>query len=292
MIDPDYIKLKEIKPELAGYISEAQMLLKKSPVPDDASVHDMRVLLKKARSVLKLISPQVDSEYNQKDIPSLKEAAGIMSAWRDSTVYRKTLKELRKDFPQIFSQLQENEKITFLMKKPEPLKEPDPAIVSGIRKIDSLLKKTGYRIRFTKLTTDPELLLKELEQTYLKVADMFLVCRNKPKEPGLHELRKKTKDFLYQLYFFRPLNSQAVKALEKKLEAMTRNLGKVNDLAQLVKALDYRYPNDLNAPVLDELVVRIREKQDEYLSKVWPTASKYFCPGKRLVNLLGYKVLI
>jgi CHAD domain-containing protein len=291
-MEQDYIKLKEIKPELAGYISEAQMLLKKSPIPDDASVHDMRVLLKKARSVLKLISPQVDSEYNQKDIPSLKEAAGIMSAWRDSTVYRKTLKELRKDFPQIFSQLKENEKITFLMKKPEPLKEPDPEVVSGIREIDSLLKKTGYRIRFTKLDTNPELLLKELEQTYLKVVDMFLVCRNKPKEPGFHELRKKTKDFLYQLYFFRPLNSQAVKALEKKLEAMTRNLGKVNDLAQLVKALDYRYPNDLNAPVLDELVVRIREKQDEYLSKAWPTASKYFCPGKRLVNLLGYKVLI
>jgi len=41
----DYVKLKEIKPALAGYIRECQTLLKKSVIPDEKTVHDVRVLM-------------------------------------------------------------------------------------------------------------------------------------------------------------------------------------------------------------------------------------------------------
>ena len=53
----DYVKLKEIKPALAGYIRESQTLMKKSIVPDDNVVHDVRVLMKKSRAALRLIVP-------------------------------------------------------------------------------------------------------------------------------------------------------------------------------------------------------------------------------------------
>lgn len=290
---PDYIRLKEIKPELAGYVREAQVLLKKSPVPDEEMVHDIRVLLKKARAVLKLIDPQINTEYADKDISSLKEAAGIMSSWRDTSVQRKILKELRKEYPYIFDQLQENEKINSLMKKPDADIEPSKHISSEIEQIDSLLKKTGYRIRFHSMDNiDPQLLLKSLEQTFTKVIGVFLKCRNDPAKSKLHEFRKKSKDFLYQLYFFRPLNSSVIKTLEKRLDAMTRNLGKINDLSQLIKAIDYKYSANSESPALDELVVRIREKQDKYLERIWPMASRIFLPGKKLVNVLGYKLLV
>jgi CHAD domain-containing protein len=139
---------------------------------------------------------------------------------------------------------------------------------------------------------DPQLLIKELELTYTKVVDIYLTCRNSPKPSDLHEFRKKAKDFLYQLYFFRPLNPSVVKALEKKLDSMTQYLGKYNDLTQVVKALGYKYPDDTNPPAMDELIVKIREKQDRYLSKVWPSAYKIFCPGQKLVNVLGFKLLV
>jgi hypothetical protein len=42
---------------------------------------------------------------------------------------------------------------------------------------------------------------------------------------------------------------------------------------------------------MDELIIIIREAQDNYLSKVWPVAYKIFCPGKKLANVLGYKIL-
>ena len=47
---------------------------------------------------------------------------------------------------------------------------------------------------------DPQLLLKELELSYLRVVNIYLSCRYNPKPDKLHEFRKKAKDFLYQLY--------------------------------------------------------------------------------------------
>src|SRR5512133_2480099 len=110
-MDQDYVRLKDLKPVLAGYLGDSLEHLKRAPVPDDDSVHDMRVLLKKSRAVLKLIGPQADKEYNQKDITSLKDAARFMAGWRDSSVVRKTLRELKKENPVLFEELAENTKI-------------------------------------------------------------------------------------------------------------------------------------------------------------------------------------
>jgi CHAD domain-containing protein len=139
---------------------------------------------------------------------------------------------------------------------------------------------------------DPQPLLKELEITYLTVSDLYLKCRNNPRPKAIHEFRKKAKDFLYQLYIFRPLNPPVVKALEKKLDSITQNLGRFNDLDQILKTLDYKYIREKNQPELDELVVKIREMQDKFLGKVWSASSEIFTPGRKLVNLLGYKLLV
>ena len=91
---------------------------------------------------------------------------------------------------------------------------------------------------------------------------------------------------------FEKLNPPVVKSLEKKLDSLTQNLGKFNDLNQLVLALDYKYPDAVDQPYMDEFLIKIREKQDIYLSKVWPSAYKIFCPGQKLVNVLGFKLLV
>jgi hypothetical protein len=47
---PDYVKLKDIKPELCGYIRDAQLMLDPGKVPGEKTVHDVRVLMKKSRA--------------------------------------------------------------------------------------------------------------------------------------------------------------------------------------------------------------------------------------------------
>ena len=291
-MDPEYVKLREIKPVLAGYIREAQDLLRQSPFPDDRAVHDVRVLMKKCRAVMRLIASQIDKKTFDRDYEAYRETGRLLCTWRETSVHRKTLKELKRNHTQLFTSLQGNEKLESLMQKYEVPAEPSSQVVSDLVKIEDLLNKAGFRLRFLKLdNVDPKALLSELENSYKTVVDKYLICRNNPKPSNLHMFRKKTKDFLYQLWFFRPLNPVIIKSLEKKLDAMTQNMGKSNDLSQLITTLEYKYSGTANFPSMDELVIIIREAQDRYLSKVWPVAYKVFCPGNKLANVLGYKIL-
>jgi CHAD domain-containing protein len=289
----DYVKLKEIKPVLSGYIRESQLLLKASVVPGEKVVHDVRVNMKKLRAVLKLIAAQIDKESFDREIHAFREVGRIMSSWRETSVCRKTLKEIRKDEPALFLKLIENEKLSSLLKKPEPVQEPSEETKAALLEINDLLTKAGFRLRFQAMDKfDPQLLIRELEITYDKVTDIYLTSRNSLKPATIHEFRKRAKDFLYQICFFRPLNPPVINGIEKSLESMTQNLGKYNDLTQLIRALGYKYQSETNLPAMDELVIKIRERQDRYLEKVWPIAYKIFCPGQRLVNVLGFKILV
>ncbi|MBK7134579.1 MAG: CHAD domain-containing protein [Bacteroidales bacterium] len=292
-MESDFIKLKDIKPALTGYINEAETILKASEYPDEEAVHDVRVLMKKARAALRVTMPQIDREFADREMMALREVGRIMSSWRNTAVVRKTLKELKKKHPDIFIKLRGNEKINTLLKKPEEAVSVTNDEKIKIDTILEILKKTGYHFRFEPITNlNAQLLLKELEVTYNRVVNDYLICRNYHKPSKIHELRKSSKDFLYQLWFFRPLNVPSVKSLEKRLESLARYLGKYNDLTQLLKELDYRYEYTANPPELDELAVIIKEEQDRCLSKVWPIAHKIYCPGQKLVNLLGFKLLV
>jgi CHAD domain-containing protein len=289
----DYVKLKEIKPALSGYIRKSQSLLKSSSLPDEKVVHDVRVLMKKSRAVLYLSSPQLEDESYNRDNKALREVGRIMCAWRETSVQRKILKELRKEYPALFASLSDYEGLTSLLIKAEPDSEPSAEITDGLERIEDILSKAGFRIRFQPLhLLDPQLLIKKLEMTYLSVVDKYLVSRNNPKPGNLHEFRKSAKIFLYQLYFFRPLNPSGVKSLERKLDSLTQNIGKFNDLNQLINTLRYKYHDKRYPDPLNELIILIREKQDRHLSRVWPVAYKIFCPGQNLVNILGFKILV
>lgn len=292
-MEQDFIKLKDIKPALTGYLRDATELLQESAVPDERIIHNIRVLMKKSRALLKLISPQITDGYIDKDIESLKEVGRLLSSWRETSVHRKTLKEFKKKYPELFSSLLENEKLNSLINKSEQVTELSPEQSDSLEKIRLLLNKTGYRIRFqAMIALDPHLLLKELEVSYLKVTEIYISCRNNPRPEKIHKFRKKTKDFLYQLSIFRPINPSEVKSVEKRLDLMAQNLGNFNDLSQIINTLEYDYKNEENPSALNELIIRFREVQDEYLDQVWPSAYRIFCPGRKLVNVLGFKVLV
>jgi len=292
-MESGYVKLKQIKPLVSGYIRESQILLKRSALPDDKTVHDVRVLMKKSRSLLKLMAGHNDNSLYQKDIDALRNVGKILRLQRDTSVYRKTLKEMRKENQEIFKNLNKHSGIQHLLEKQNITREGFPEMNYSSGEIDDLLNKTYYRIRFYSMSqVDPRLLLRELESTYLMVTNAYLRCRNDQKPKSIHKFRKVAKDFRYQLFIFRSLNTSKVRNLEKKLETLTVNLGKFNDLVQVVKALGYKYDKMNNSASLDELILKIREKQDRYLTRVWSSSFKIFRPGQKLVNVLGFKLLV
>jgi len=291
-MEPDFIKLKEIKPALAGYIKKSEFILKKADIPVEKAVHDVRVLMKKSRAVLRLVAPQLDMEFAEREINTLREVGRKVNSMRESVVLRKTLKDLKKKYPEIFLKLKDNTILSEILKKAETSVKLSDQESLNLAQIRENLNKASYHIRFEPMSRiDPHLLLKELEMTYNRMINNYMICRINPKRSALHNFRKRSKDFLYQLWFFRPLNIPVIKSLEKKLDTITGNLGKYNDLSQLLSAIGYRYEYAANDPALDELVIIIKHEQDRYLSRMWPVAYKLCCPGQQLVNLLGYKLL-
>jgi CHAD domain-containing protein len=292
-MEPDYVKLINIKPVLSDYIRESQFLIRKSPVPDAKSVHDIRVLMKKSRAVMRLISSQVDKEFYERQYQAFREVGLRTCSWRDTSVHRKMLKNLKKRYPDLFSDLSDNKELEVLIKKPPAKSEPSPIVFNEIEALYTILSKAGYRVRFENLNNlNPKILINDLEKTYRSVTEIYLECRNNLKLSKMHEFRKRAKDFLYQLYFFRPLNPSTIKSLEKKLDYLTQNLGKYNDFSQLIKNLNYKYRKGAASSGLDEFILIIREEQDKYLSNVWLAARKIFSPGQLLINMLGFRILM
>jgi CHAD domain-containing protein len=249
--------------------------------------------MKKARASIRLLKSQMVEESFNREYSALRDVGRIMRSWRETSVHRKLLKYLKKKYPELFSYLTENEMINLLLSKPEINFEPSPEMKRDIENIIDILHKSAYRWRFRSMNNlDPHLLLKELEITFDSVSGSYLRARNYPKSVNVHEFRKITKDFLYQLCFFRSLKPKVIKDLEKRLDNMAQNLGKYNDHSVLIRTLDYKYPSLENSSAIDELMILIKGEQDRYLSKVWPAAFKIFRPGQKLVNVLGFKVLV
>lgn len=289
----DSVIVKEIKPALTGYLDEARNMLDPVRMPDEKVVHDVRVLMKKSRAAIKLLKTQIDKPHFNREYLTYREVGRLMRSWRETSVHRKLLKDLKKKYPRIFLHLKDNEKINRLMGREINKTGPSPAMKKNLENILHLLHNSLYRLRFMSLNDkDQVMIFNELERTYQYVSDCYLRARNYPKSVNLHEFRKKTKDFLYQLSFFSILNPKRVKSLEKRLELMGQSLGKYNDHAVLIKTLGYRFPSKEKNTSVDELILIVKQEQDKYLSKVWPSAYRIFRPGRKLTDLLGLKTTV
>jgi CHAD domain-containing protein len=287
-MEKELIQNRDIKSALTGYITESLALLGQLPVPDDKAVHDIRVMMKKHHATIRLIKPLIDESTYQREYLAGREAGRMLCSWRETAVLRKTTKSLRKQNPELFMKLWDNEKIQNLLRKPFTTWDTAAEHTKAVRAISAQLNKIRYRVRFLDLREpDIHLLLEELGRNYLIAARAYLDCRNNTRPRLLHEFRKKSKTLMYQLCYFRHLNASAVKSLEKKLDSLTQYLGRYNDLAQITDIIGYKYGNPSNDAVMDELAVVIRDKQDSYLVSVWPLAYRIFSPGKKLQDLLG-----
>ena len=288
-----YVKIKDIKPLLSEYIHDAMRLTGPESLPDDKTIHDIRVLMKKSRATIKIARPLLGEETFSREYKAYREVGSILAQWRETLVQRTLLKDIKKRDPDIVNQLVNDEKIAFLLKKPQPAAETSTLVMQSTPELHEILKKSYYRIRFLNFDIqDPEKILKELEKSYDLTKNRYIIARNSTKAVNLHEFRKRAKDLLYQLYFFRPLKPSAVKNLEKRLDTMTQALGKFNDIAILVEVLGYEYKYEHRNPAMAELVVILRHEQDRCLSKIWPAAFRIFSPSVKLMDILGFSIAV
>jgi len=278
---------KDIKSSMTCHITDSLRLLSQQPLPDSVAIHDIRVMMKKHRAAVRLVRPLLEESVYRREYLAGRETGRILASWRETAVMRKTVKALKKDNPELFLRLWDNEKIMSLLRKPYSTWEEAGLQAKAVKEVTDQLTRANHRLRFIGLREpDYRILLGELEKSYGVAATAYLECRNNPRHRLLHEFRKKSKTLMYQLGYFRHLNPSSVKLLEKKLDAMTQNLGRYNDLVQVMILTGSRLGVKDNSDVANELAIVIRDRQDRYLMKVWPVAYSLFTPGRKLQDLL------
>src|SRR5512143_1704202 len=88
-MQPETVRLKEIKPALYGYLREAQTILSAGEIPGEGAVHDVRVLMKKSRATVRLLKSQIDEDIFRREYSAYRETGRLMRSWRENSVHRK-----------------------------------------------------------------------------------------------------------------------------------------------------------------------------------------------------------
>jgi CHAD domain-containing protein len=212
--------------------SALQRLGRKTPT--DRSVHAARKELKKARATLRLLRDALGKTAYKRENAALRDAARPLSEVRDGRVLLDTLSSLGKyygarakvlpltRFERVLQRSRSKARASIL-RRSGPLK--------GARK--TLRAAHARAIRWPMGRRGWSVLGAGVNRTYSRGRRALQQVRAQPSDERLHEWRKQTKYFWYQLQDFEPLGLGPIAELEAAARKLSDFLGDDHDLAVL-----------------------------------------------------------
>jgi CHAD domain-containing protein len=228
----------------------------------DRAVHSARKELKKARATLRLIRDALGRATYKKENAALRDAARPLSEVRDGRVLVDALNSLVEysvapaaalpltNFKRALSR-RRTELRHKILEESGPLR----AARKALRDIRSRSEKWHVgRHGWSVLGAG-------LKRTYVSGRGAFTQAMATPTDEHLHEWRKQTKYFWYQLQVFAPLGPGPVAEMTEQAHQLADCLGDDHDLAVLhARAAQARelFPNAASHRALLQLIVRCR----------------------------------
>jgi CHAD domain-containing protein len=192
-------------------------------------LHDVRVRLKKLRSLLRLVRPEL-GRSQRKTTKSLRSMSHELAALRESHVVEQTAKSIaascqprtraavRSALRSAVRRWRETHSKTI---RALPLSKADRDLQEAARELGRFtLERKGSRV-----------VLDGLRTTYQRGRKSFGEARHKQSAASLHEFRKRGKDLQYQLRLVRGAAPEMIGAQVALTKRMTDLLGTVHDLA-------------------------------------------------------------
>ena len=228
------------------------------------SVHDFRKSLRRARSVVALLRPALGRTAAGGLTEGLRSAFRSTSDLRDADVLTATLAGLAGDDPELFVEAAEvAARVSANSKDVRPEKVLREAIPI-LRRLPGALEVTLPREYST-----PDL-EEGLARGYRRAQRAWAAASERRTDAEFHEWRKRVKELRYQLELLASHGSSTLKAREKALGALARELGEVTDQALLCRRIESG--DGGGAPgsasrLLERGRAAVRERSDELLSR-------------------------
>jgi len=223
-------------------------------------VHEIRVAGKKARAILKLISPESGPEA-QRLHEKIRKMSHKLTKTRDGTAVLAMIDRLAKGDPQL--------------KKAAPKSIPVPEAVELKRMTDEL-RRIGAEIGSlaSAEATGPRM-REGLRMTFARVRKLYGKCREDGSPGKFHRWRRRAKDLLYQIETLAPEPSKGERKWIGCLKDLSDCLGEMHDLALTLEVLGTRKTK------VGKLKKRARKKYSRSARKAVKLARQFFRQGEK-----------
>lgn len=223
------------------------------------AVHEYRKSIRRARSVVALLRPALGRKATDGLVEELRHALRETSALRDDDVLAATLSGVAGDDPALFVEAAE---LAARMgdhagRRPVPeevLKGTLPILRRLAPTLEVVLPR-GYS------TPDLE---QGLARTYRRMHQTLERAVHSKDDADFHQWRKRVKELRYQLELLASIGSPQLKAREKVLGELARELGEVTDLAVMCRRVQGEHGE---GRLLERARALLRERADLLLER-------------------------
>lgn len=266
-------------------IGASEAMIPDGGFPGSTEVHDIRVNMKRGRAILKLLRDSPGTGFYRRENEALRDISSLFSHSREADVFGKTMRMLAKRDPLVFTP----EIIRIITREASTLFARLPAVThTGTVSADQeaklalaatareQLRRAWYRIGFVNLSgVSRETLLDGLWSSFSRASAALSSTHLTALPENAHELRKRSKDLLYQVRFFSDYNPGHFEKVNSQLDDICSVLGKCNDLA-VAAAIVGSYHNKSGDNMMPKVIAAIERERNEMLGKIFQPARDLF----------------
>lgn len=228
------------------------------------AVHDFRKSIRRARSVVALLRPALGRTAARGLAEELRRAFRDTGDLRDTDVLTATLAAVSGDDPELF--VEAAEVAARLGANP---KAADPGKV--VRKALPILRRlpAALEVILPREYSTPDL-ERGLTRSYRRSQRAWTQAEQSRTDSDFHEWRKRVKELRYQVELLASTGSPSLKAREKALGVLARELGEVTDMSMLcrqIEALAADGGSGIASRLLERGRALVRERSEALLTR-------------------------
>lgn len=239
----------------------------------DIAVHETRKRLKELRALLRIVRGGIGERGYRFENRHLRDTGRLLSPARDAAVLLETLEILRAH-PEAAHIAEELEELAERL-APAYQAEMERLKAHNVpQQVEESLNALMRRVMTWPIRREGFAVLESgLLRVYRNAADAMERSAEKPTDEHLHEWRKQTKHFWYQVRMLAPAWPSVLNGLAETLHDLSDVLGRDHDLAVFSEACRRHELPGRRIPLLPTL---IRRRREEIRKNLWIAGARPF----------------
>ena len=253
------------------------------PASSDDPIHDGHTGVKKARTLLRILRPEIGGSRYRKETDALREAGHPLAAVRDTSILVGVLDGLMEH-----AGAEDRGRLAPLTVTLQAQRDEGEARAADVR-VEATRVLTEARDRASAFSSGPrgwKALAPGIDRAYRRGRERFDRAFETGHDEDFHALRKAVKDLGYLARFLRRIDEPSMRIEEERFKQLGSLLGDDHDLAAL-RAVARRSLEPRDPEAADRLDALANARRDQLRREARPIADSLFAesPKQRLGRL-------